>query len=76
MSLLLEKPAGAHGFIRSHAGHLVTGDERRWRAWGVNITFGDPMPSATEAPLLAGRWRSSASTACASTTWIVVGPTV
>lgn len=55
MSFLLEKPAGAHGFIRIADGHFVTGNGRRWRIWGVNITFGDPMPSMTEAPIIARR---------------------
>ena len=55
MSFLLEKPAGAHGFIRIAGGHFVTGNGRRWRMWGVNMTFGDPMPSMTEAPVIARR---------------------
>lgn len=55
ISFLLEKPAGSHGFVRVRDGHLVTGDDRRWRIWGVNITFGDPMPSTDEAPLIARR---------------------
>ena len=55
MSHLLEKPAGAHGFIRCQDGHLVTGDGRRWRIWGVNITFGDPMPTQDEAEAITRR---------------------
>lgn len=55
MSFLLEKPAGAHGFVHVGGGHLTTGNGRRWRIWGVNITFGDPIPGLSEAPLLARR---------------------
>lgn len=31
MSYLLEKPAGATGFVRVVNGHLATGDGKRWR---------------------------------------------
>ena len=55
MSFLLDKPAGAHGFIRCQDGHLVRGDGSRWRAWGVNITFGDPMPTQAQARAISRR---------------------
>ena len=54
MSFLLDKPAGAQGFIRVRDGHLAT-DTERWRAWGVNITFGNPLPSRDDAPIIARR---------------------
>jgi hypothetical protein len=38
VSFLLDAPAGKHGFIQMKDGHLATGDGRRIRFWGVNIT--------------------------------------
>jgi hypothetical protein len=38
VSFLLDAPAGKHGFVRAQGGHLVTGDGRRIRFWGVNLT--------------------------------------
>jgi hypothetical protein len=38
VSFLLDAPAGKHGFVRSGGAHLVTGDGKRIRFWGVNIT--------------------------------------
>ncbi len=38
ISFLLDAPAGKHGFIQVKDGHLATGDGRRFRFWGVNIT--------------------------------------
>ena len=38
VSFLLDRPAGKHGFVRAQAGHLVTGDGKRIRFWGMNIT--------------------------------------
>ena len=35
---LLDGPAGSHGFIRVQDGHLATGDGKRFRCWGVNMT--------------------------------------
>ena len=54
MSFLLEKPAGAQGIIHVRDGHLAVG-AHRWRIWGVNITFGNPMPTREEAPIIARR---------------------
>jgi len=53
MSFLLDKPAGASGFIRIADGHLVRGDGRRWRIWGQNITGAAPLPPMRQAPILA-----------------------
>src|SRR5215510_9051742 len=38
LSFLLDAPAGKHGFARIDGGHLVAGDGKRLRLWGVNIT--------------------------------------
>ena len=38
VSFLLDAPAGKYGFIQVKDGHLATGDGRRIRFWGVNIT--------------------------------------
>jgi hypothetical protein len=38
LSFLLDAPAGKHGFARIANGHLVTGDGKRLRLWGVNVT--------------------------------------
>jgi hypothetical protein len=57
VSFLLDAPAGKHGFVHSEGGHLVTGDGKRIRFWGVNITDwskGSVMvPSKEDAPLWA-----------------------
>ena len=55
MSFLLDKPAGAHGFIRIVDGHLATGDGRRWRIWGQNLTGPAPLPPMHLAPIVARR---------------------
>jgi len=57
ISFLLDAPAGKHGFVRAQGRHLVTGDNKRIRFWGVNITDwskGSVMiPSKEDAPLWA-----------------------
>ncbi|MFY9904799.1 MAG: hypothetical protein WBD45_08610 [Terriglobales bacterium] len=57
VSFLLDAPAGKHGFVRAQGAHLVTGDGKRIRFWGVNITDwskGSVMiPSKEDAPLWA-----------------------
>ena len=55
MSWLLEKPAGATGFVQVIDGHLATGDGRRWRIWGQNITGGAPLPPMDMAPIISRR---------------------
>ncbi len=55
MSFLLDKPAGAKGFIRIVDGHLATGDGKRWRTWGQNLTGAAPLPPMNMAPILARR---------------------
>jgi len=57
VSFLLDAPAGKHGFVRAQGGHLVTGDGKRIRFWGVNVTDwskGSVMvPSKEDSPLWA-----------------------
>lgn len=57
VSFLLDAPAGKHGFVRAQGAHLVTGDGKRIRFWGVNVTDwskGSVMiPSKEDAPLWA-----------------------
>jgi len=55
MSRLLEKPAGAKGFIRVVDGHLATGDGKRWRMWGLNLCTDMPLPPMDLAPVVARR---------------------
>jgi hypothetical protein len=55
LSGLLDKPAGAKGFIRSVDGHLVSGDGERLRLWGLNICTDMPLPPMEFAPTVAGR---------------------
>lgn len=59
MSDLLEKPAGARGFIHVKDGHLATGDGRRWRIWGQNLTFAAPLCDRELAPAIARRLAKS-----------------
>ncbi len=55
MSGLLEKPAGAHGFVQARPdGHLYAGD-RRIRFFGVNTTFGANFPTHEAAEGIAAR---------------------
>jgi hypothetical protein len=57
VSFLLDAPAGKHGFVRAEGAHLVTGDGKRIRFWGVNVTDwskGSVMvPSKEDSPLWA-----------------------
>ena len=55
MSFLLDKPAGAKGFIRIADGRLATGDGARWRIWGQNLCFNAPLPTMKMAPTIARR---------------------
>ncbi len=55
MRHLLEKPAGATGFVQVVDGHLALGDGRRWRIWGQNLTFGAALVPMAMAPVVAGR---------------------
>ena len=57
LSFLLDAPAGKHGFLHVQDGHLATGDGKRIRLWGVNITDWShgsrQIPTRDDAPLWA-----------------------
>jgi hypothetical protein len=53
LSGMLEKPAGAAGFIVIRDGHFYTADGRRLRICGVNMTGGAGFPEKEDAPLVA-----------------------
>ena len=55
VSFLLEKPAGASGFIKVVDGHLATGDGRRWRMWGQHFVRGQAVAPSHLAPMIARR---------------------
>ena len=55
VSDLLEGPAGANGFVRSVDGHLITGNGRRLRLWGLNLCTDMPLPPMKFAPVVARR---------------------
>lgn len=55
VSHLLDKPAGAHGFVRVEEGHFVDGRGRRLRFLGTNLTFGGAFPPKELAPQIAAR---------------------
>ena len=50
MSFLLDAPAGKGGFIQIKDGHLATPDGRRFRIWGVNLSFVGSLPDKENAP--------------------------
>jgi hypothetical protein len=57
VSLLLDAPAGKHGFVQVKDGHLVTADGQRIRFWGVNISDwtkgSQQMPPKADAAMWA-----------------------
>lgn len=55
VSFLLEKPAGASGFIKVVDGHLATGDGRRWRIWGQHFVRSQAAAPSHLAPVIARR---------------------
>lgn len=55
VSFLLEKPAGASGFIKVVDGHLATGDGRRWRIWGQHLVRSQAVAPSHLAPVIARR---------------------
>jgi hypothetical protein len=50
MSFLLDAPAGKKGFIQVKNGHLATPEGRRFRIWGVNLSFVASLPDKENAP--------------------------
>jgi len=53
VAFLLDKPAGAGGFVTAKEGHLVDGHGRRLRLWGINATAEAALPPKEQAPLIA-----------------------
>lgn len=53
LSGLNEKPAGKDGCITVKDGHFALPDGRRWRIWGVNLTFNAVAPTKADAPGIA-----------------------
>jgi hypothetical protein len=57
LSSMLEAPAGKAGFVHVANGHLVTGDGKRLRLWGVNVTDWSKgsvmLPPKEDAPMWA-----------------------
>ncbi len=53
LAFLLDAPAGKDGFIHVAGGHLVRGDGRRIRLWGVNVTMAAGLPEKDHAPIIA-----------------------
>ena len=58
LSGLLDKPAGAGGFVRVRDGHFVTPAGKRVRIWGVNLTGGACYPAKDAAAAYAERLAS------------------
>ncbi|MEM7792509.1 MAG: hypothetical protein AAF546_13985 [Verrucomicrobiota bacterium] len=53
LSPFLEAPAGKHGPIRVKDGHFFTGDGKRFRIWGFNLTGSACFPDKSDAPMFA-----------------------
>ena len=69
VSFLLDAPAGKDGFIRVERGHLYTAAGKRFRIWGVNLSFVAAFLERKMLLTTRPTLRASASTACASITW-------
>jgi hypothetical protein len=50
----LDAPAGKAGVVRVRGEHLVAGDGKRFRAWGINLCGAACFPGKAEAKLIAG----------------------
>jgi len=53
--LVLDPPAGKHGFLRSQNGHFYFEDGTRAKFWGTNLCFSACFPDHKEAEILADR---------------------
>jgi len=59
LSFLLDAPAGQGGHVRIAGGHVVRGDGKRLKFWGVNATMAAALPARENAPLIARRLAQS-----------------
>lgn len=53
--LVLDPPAGKHGFLKVKDGHLCFEDGTSVRFWGTNLCFDACFPTHTEAKIVARR---------------------
>jgi hypothetical protein len=53
--LVLDAPAGKHGFVTIKDGHFYFEDGTRIRFWGTNLSFSGLLPSHDEADILADK---------------------
>jgi hypothetical protein len=53
--LVLDPPAGKHGFVKVKDGHFYFEDGTRARFWGTNLCFAACFPSKEQAEILADR---------------------
>ncbi|MCG8432072.1 MAG: hypothetical protein MJA29_12985 [Candidatus Omnitrophica bacterium] len=53
--LVLDAPAGKHGFVTVKDGHFYFEDGTRARFWGTNLCFGSCFPTRKQAKILAER---------------------
>ena len=53
--LVLDAPAGKHGFVKVKDGHFYFEDGTRAKFWGTNLCMSACFPTHKEAEMLAGR---------------------
>ncbi|RPJ77981.1 MAG: hypothetical protein EHM20_05005 [Alphaproteobacteria bacterium] len=53
--LVLDPPAGKHGFCKVKDGHFYFEDGTRAKFWGTNLVFGACFPSKEQAEILTNR---------------------
>jgi len=53
--LVLDPPAGKHGFVKVKDGHFYFEDGTRAKFWGTNLCFSACFPSKEQAKMLADR---------------------
>ena len=53
--LVLDAPAGKHGFVTARDGHFYFEDGTRARFWGTNLCFDACFPSKEQAEMMAER---------------------
>ena len=53
--LVLDAPAGKHGFVQAKDGHFYFEDGIRAKFWGTNLTFNANFPDKKQAEILADR---------------------